>query len=186
MISNPFKKYDVLSEIKRGIGRLNKREKRLLFGALLLTAFVLLDLVLITPLYRSSRRLEKEVKADRAGLVEMQQLSDQHKKYALLLRGNESVPKNFSIMTYLENVANAAGVSYDSLQPRTAADTGTSYIDVRIKGISLYQLTTLLFKIEIGGQYQLKIKRLNARVSYNNPSLLDISIQVVVPGSANE
>ncbi len=183
MINNFFKKFDILSEIKSGFSRLNRREKWLLTGALLLTAFVILDLALITPVYRSSVRLKKEVQDERTGLAEMQKLYSEHKKYELLLRGNESVPKDFSIMTYLEGIANAAGVSYDSIQPRTSSDTSTSYVDVRLKGISLYQLNNLLFKIELGGKYQLKIKRLNARVSYNNPSLLDIGLQVIIPGS---
>ena len=89
-------------------------------------------------------------------------------------------------MTYLQGVANAAGVSYDSIQPRSSSDSNTSYVDVRLKNINLYQLTDLLFKIEIGGQYQLKIKRLNVRTSYSNPSMLDVGLQVVMPGAANE
>ncbi|MGC8901228.1 MAG: hypothetical protein ACP5OF_07210, partial [bacterium] len=157
----------------------------LLISAISLTIFVILDLGIITPMYRSTKRLKKEIKDDRAALVEMEKLYKEHQKYSLMLRGNETVPTNFSIMTYLQNIANTTGVSYDSIQPRSS-DNGTSYVDVRLKNINLYQLTNLLYNIEIGGQYQLKIKRLNVRTSYTNPSLLDVGLQVVIPGSANE
>lgn len=186
MMNNFLKNFNILSEMKRGFGSLNKREKWLLTGALSLTLFVILDLAIIAPLYRNSVRLKKELKDNRTNLVEMQKLYGEHKKFEILLRGNESVPKDFSIMSYLESIANAAGVSYDSIQPRTSSDNATSYVDVKLKGINLYQLNNLLYKIEIGGQYQLKIKRLNARTPYNNPALLDVGLQVVIPGAANE
>ena len=179
-------KFDIVLEIKRALGSLSSREKWLLYSALSLTVLVILDLGVLTPLYRNSKRMKKEILSDRSALVEMQKLYTAHKKYEVLLRGNESVPKDFSIMTYLQGVANAAGVSYDSIQPRSSSDSNTSYVDVRLKNINLYQLTDLLFKIEIGGQYQLKIKRLNVRTSYSNPSMLDVGLQVVMPGSANE
>lgn len=185
-MGNFFNKFDTFLDLKRLLGSLSRREKWLLFGALSLTVLVILDLGVITPLYRNSQRLKKEVRTDSSSLIELQKLYTDHKKYEVLLRGNESVPKNFSIMTYLQGVANAAGVSYDSIQPRSSSDNSTSYVDVRLKNINLYQLTNLLFKIEIGGQYQLKIKRLNVRTSYSNPSMLDVGLQVVIPGSANE
>jgi type II secretory pathway component PulM len=185
-MSNFLNKFDIFLEMKRALGSLSRREKWLLFGALSMTVLVILDLGVITPVYRNSKRLKKEVQTDRSAVIEMQKLYGEHKKYEVLLRGNESVPKDFSIMTYLQGVANAAGVSYDSIQPRSSSDNSTSYVDVRLKNINLYQLTDLLFKIEIGGQYQLKIKRLNVRTSYSNPSMLDVGLQVVIPESANE
>jgi type II secretory pathway component PulM len=185
-MSNFLNKFDVFLEMKRAFASLSRREKWLLISALSLTAVVILDLGVIAPLYSNSKRLKKEVQTDKSALIEMQKLYAEHKKYEASLRGNESVPKDFSIMTYLQSVANAAGVSYDSIQPRSSSDNSTSYVDVRLKNINLYQLTNLLFKIEIGGQYQLKIKRLNVRTSYSNPSMLDVGLQVVMPGSANE
>ncbi len=179
-------KFDGLLELKRTFAALSRREKTLLIGALLLTFVVIMDLGIITPLYRSSKRLRKEVQSDRSALVQMQKLYAEHQAYNALLRGNKSVPANFSIMTYLQSVANAAGVSYDSIQPRSSSDTGSSYVDVRLKNINLMQLTNLLFKLEIGGQYPLKVKRLNVRTSYSNPAVLDVGLQVVVPESANE
>ncbi|MCL4558403.1 MAG: type II secretion system protein M [Deltaproteobacteria bacterium] len=186
MMDGLLKKFGIFSEISRTFRGLNKRERRLLIGALLLTLIVVLDLAVVSPMYRSSVRLRKEVKNDRVSLVEMQDLYEKHKKYEVVLRGSESVPKNFSIMTYLQGVANAVGVSYDSIQPRTSSDNATSYIDVRLKNINLYQLTRLLYRIELGGEYQLKVKRLNVRTSYNNQSLLDVGLQVVIPGASNE
>ncbi len=185
-MNNFLNKFDIFLEMKRTFASLNRREKWLLISALFLTVAVILDLGVISPLYSNSKRLKKEVQADRSALITMQKLYAEHKKYEALLRGNESVPKDFSIMTYLQSVANASGVSYDSIQPRSSSDNGTLYVDVRLKNINLYQLTNLLFKIEIGGQYQLKIKRLNVRTSYSNPSMLDVGLQVVMPGSANE
>ncbi len=186
MINRLLKKFGILSELGTAFRGLNRREKVLLVGASLLTLCVVLDLAVVSPLYRSSVRMRKEVKDGRVSLVEMQHLYREHKKYAVVLRGNESVPKNFSVMTYLQGIANTVGVSYDSIQPRTSSDSATSYIDVRLKGINLYQLTKLLYRVELGGEYQLKIKRLNVRTSYNNQALLDVSMQVVIPGASNE
>ncbi len=179
-------KFEGLLELKRAFTGLSSREKWLLIGAVLLTLVVILDLGVITPLYRNTKRMKKEIRDDRSALVQMQKLYADHETYEAMLRGSKSVPKNFSIMTYLQSVANAAGVSYDSIQPRSSSDSSSSYIDVRLKNINLYQLTNLLFKLEIGGQYPLKIKRLNVRTSYNNAAVLDVGIQVVVPESANE
>jgi type II secretory pathway component PulM len=178
-------KLDILFDIKRAFNSLSSREKWLLISALSLTVIVVLDLGIITPMYRNTKRLKKEIREDRTALIEMQKLYAEHKKYELMIRGNETVPNNFSIMTYLQSIANSTGVSYDSIQPRSS-DTGNSYVDVRLKNINIYQLTNLLYNIEIGGQYQLKIKRLNIRTSYSNPSMLDVGLQVIIPGSANE
>lgn len=182
---NFLNKFDILLDIKRAFNSLSAREKWLLISAVSLTIIVIFDLGIITPLYHNTKRLKKEIKEDRIALIQMQKLYKEHQKYALLLRGNETVPANFSIMTYLQNIANTTGVSYDSIQPRSS-ESGTSYVDVRLKNINLYQLTNLLYNIEISGKYQLKIKRLNIRTSYTNPSLLDVGLQVIIPGSTNE
>ncbi len=184
MNNNFFKKLSIFSEIKRGFNSFSKREKWLVIGSLALTLFVILDLALIRPVYQNSVELKKEVAADKLGLIEMRRLYAEHKKYEIVLRGNESVPANFSILTYLESIANTIGISYDSIQPRTSSDNSISYVDVRLKNINLYQLVNLLYKIEIGGQYQLKIKRLNVRRSYNSPSVLNVGLEVVVPGES--
>ena len=82
-----FNKFDIVLEIKRALGSLSHREKWLLYSALSLTVLVILDLGVLTPLYRNSKRMKKEIQSDRSALVEMQKLYTAHKKYEVLLRG---------------------------------------------------------------------------------------------------
>ncbi len=177
-----FKNLNILSALKKSFSNLNTREKGLAITAIVVFFVVMLDVLLITPLYKNSERMKKEIKDYKSELVQMERLYDEHLRYKAVLRGNEGLPADFSIMTYLEGIANTVGVSYDSVQPRTSADNSYSYIDIRLKKITLYQLTNLLYNIEIGGKYPLRVKKLDIRTSYENKSLLDVGMQIVISG----
>lgn len=161
------------------------RERRLVLGALAVTALVIVGLAVQG--VRSARRsIEQRIETKQKQLEQIHQLRD---RFLALQTESEQVyvdeatrPPDFSLFSFLEGIGSRA-------MPRekiTAMNPDTRPIDeefreesveMRISGVGLPELVDLLYRVQTG-PVPLRVSRLTMRKRFNDPYTFDVTVSV--------
>ena len=167
---------------KTGFSRLGKREKVMVGGGSLLVLIILIYVLIVSPFIKRIARLEELVDAKKVELREMMILKEQFLQAQDRVKKIKPLPPKFSLLSHLETLARKSNVKIDSIRPGPTKKSGSykeTLIDVKIERITLDQLVEFLYKIEISGDYPLKVKKIHIKPTYKNPQYLEVSFQIV-------
>ncbi len=167
---------------KIGFSKLSKREKGVVGGGSLLVLIILIYVLLISPFSKRIARLEELINAEKVELREMMILKEQYRQAQDRAKKIKPLPPKFSFLSHLETLARQSNVKIDSIRPGSTETSGSykeTLIDVKIEKITLDQLVEFLYKIEIFGDYPLKVKKIHIKPTYKNPQYLEVSFQIV-------
>jgi len=98
--------------------------------------------------------------------------------------GRGVVPPGFSILSYLEGLADQSRIreKIEYMRPGNVESKGKNKevsVEIKLNGVLLSELTDLLFRIEKGGQTPLIIHRLMVRSRFADPRELDATFTVI-------
>lgn len=167
---------------KIGFSKLGKREKVMVGGGSLLVLIILIYVLIVSPFIKRIARLEELVDAKKMELREMMILKEQFLQAQDRVKKIKPLPPKFSLLSHLETLARKSNVKIDSIRPGPTKKSGSykeTLIDVKIERITLDQLVEFLYKIEISGDYPLKVKKIHIKPTYKNPQYLEVSFQIV-------
>jgi general secretion pathway protein M len=167
---------------KVGFSKLAKREKVMVGGGSLLVIIIIMYAFIISPFSKRIVRLEELIDAEKVALREMMILKEQYLQAQDQVKKRKPLPPKFSFLSHLETLARQSNVKIDSIRPgstETTASYKETLIDVKIERITLDQLVEFLYKIEISGDYPLKVKKIHIKPTYKNPQYLEVSFQIV-------
>jgi hypothetical protein len=148
--------------------KLAKRERLLLIGGIALL-FFLIFFQLLSSGHKRMRTLEKVNKKDEKDLKEIYTLQNRYLALEERLKSFEermvARPPNFTLFSHLEDLASQAGIKerIDYLKPEEIIISERyrkSLIKVKLRGITLEQLTKYLYSIETS-PHSLEVRRLH-------------------------
>lgn len=167
---------------KIGFSKLRKREKVMVGAGSLLVIIIIMYALIISPFSKRIVRLEELIDAEKVALREMMILKEQYLQAQDRVKKIKPLPPKFSFLSHLETLARQSNVKIDSIRPgstETTASYKETLIDVKIERITLDQLVEFLYKIEISGDYPLKVKKIHIKPTYKNPQYLEVSFQIL-------
>lgn len=175
---------DLLNQIGVAFENLSSREQ----GLVVLMSTTLFAMVLGFGGYFVNRDLakrEKRIEAKAEKLVEIGELrSDYKRRLAEQNRLAGEVRRNNSvrILSYLENLSTAAGLTLKGASERQGEATGSDAVkeeaaEVRIDDVSMDRLNDFLRRIEEGNPL-VKIRRLKVKTRFDNKQRLDAVVTV--------
>jgi hypothetical protein len=176
---------DLRRRLEQLIERLSPRE-RLLVGAGVAAGLVVLVWLLGAMLAERRSTLTVQIAASERELAEIAALRD---RYVSLRADNEQIRRalgksgaDFSLFSHLEGIAREAvsreriaamNPSSRSINDELQADD----VDMRLSGVSLRELVTLLYGVE-KGEAPLLVSRLQMKKRFDQPYLFDVSLMV--------
>ncbi|PID73594.1 MAG: hypothetical protein CSB33_02985 [Desulfobacterales bacterium] len=135
---------------------LSRRDRTALFiGGVVLLVFAIVRLILM-PLMENDRRMKRQLAHARDELAEITALAGEYRN----LRAAEGEwkqkiagrPQDFKLLTFINERAGKAGVTIASMKPSVSRPKDRPYriskVEVKLKGISLVQLTPFLHLLE--------------------------------------
>lgn len=162
--------------------KLAKRERLLLIGGIALL-LLLIFFQLLSSGHKRMKTLERVNRELEKDLEEMYHLQNRYlilkEKLKLFDERVTSRPANFTLFSHLENLASQAGIKerIDYLKPEET-EVGERYrkslVRVKLKGITLEQLTRYLYSIESSPR-SLEIRRLHV---VPKQGLLNVTFEV--------
>lgn len=163
--------------------RLSAREKTVLVWGGSVAVGLLAYSLLLSPAVERLAVLEKAIAQKEKDLQEIRALRKDYAELQGRLRqidGRVSPRGNFSLLTFLEGVANQTQVRTHiaSMRPQASPlEEGyqESSVEMRIDNITLQQMVDFLSSVE-GSQHLLRIKRLQIKTKFANPKFLDAQL----------
>ena len=164
--------------------RMNPKERLTLalgVGAAFLIIFVGF---FILPVNRERKELGEKVQLKTQELKEMMILSQEYRGSKTEGGGRGMIPSGFSILSYLEGLADQSRIreKIEYMRPGNVETKGKSKevsVEIKLNGVSLSEMTDLLFRIEKGGQTPLIVYRMMVRSRFANPRELDATFTVI-------
>jgi general secretion pathway protein M len=165
---------------------LNDREKKIVLGGGIAAALLILFGLIIIPFNTATKRYEREIKEKSEKLAMMIAFQDELKS----LRDASNAgsipvpPANFTLLTFLENLAIEAGIKekITKMKPSSPEIEGglkTTAVEIKLEKLDLEQLVSFLYKVEKNRQIAFKTKRLVVKTRFDNKQLLDATFQVI-------
>lgn len=161
------------------------RERRLVLGALAVTALVIVGLAVQG--VRSARRsIEQRIETKQKQLEEIHQLRD---RFLTLQTESEQVyvdeatrPPDFSLFSFLEGIGSRAmpREKITAMNPESRPideEFHEESVEMRISGVGLPELVDLLYRIQTG-PVPLRVSRLTMRKRFNDPYTFDVTLSV--------
>lgn len=139
-----------------------------------------------SPYHESAAKAQRSIVANRARLAEMIQLDDlfarQEVKLSEIRKTLAGRRANFTLFSYLDQKAVAAGVKGRIRQMQSVAGARTSsleetIVDVKLDKLTMKQLAEFLFYVEAPGE-MVRIKRLQVTRMKESPEYLSVSLLV--------
>lgn len=175
---------DLLNQINVAFDNLSPRDQVL---ALLMSLLIFGMLIGFTGylVNRDLTKRERRIAAKTEKLKEIGQLrSDYKRRLAEQKRIAAQVRKNnnIRILSYLENLSTAAGLTLKGASERQGEPTGSEAVkeeaaEVRIDNVSLDRLHDYLRRIEEGNPL-VKVRRLKIKTRFDNKEMLDAWVTV--------
>ncbi len=178
-----------MTELRRRFEQLLERlspRERLLLGGGAVAALVVAVWLLATGLADHREALAAQIAASERELAEVGALRD---RYLALRADNEQIRRvlgrtsaDFSLFSRLEGIARES-VSREriaAMNPSTRSindDLQADDVDMRLAGVSLRELVTLLYGVEKGDP-PLLVSRLQMKKRFDQPYLFDVSLVV--------
>jgi type II secretory pathway component PulM len=173
----------ILQAPASALGRLSPREQRLLGLFALLAVLSGLYVFVIQPAFVGRARMEQHITSMEHDLATMQALAMRIRRLESGLgkaAANVDAAKDFSLFSFIDRAA-AAAMSRDSIASmnpsRHALRDGTeeTLVELRVNGVSLPELVSLLQRIEAAEQ-PVYIKRLEIKRRYDDKSRFDATV----------
>ncbi len=166
--------------------KLGGREKLMIIVGGVAVALVLFYRFGLSPAIERLHMLDRLVATKEREVHEMRALSETYVAQKRLMEDvNRSLSQrgqDFAIFSFLEDLANKAGIKNNIMSMRPALTTPgelfrESSVEMRLEGIALQQLTRYLYDIERAPQF-LRVRRMHIKPRPANPDLLDVTVQV--------
>jgi len=91
------------------------------------------------------------------------------------------LPPNFSLFSYVEEIARNSDIVLDSINPLSTEEKGsvrTISISVSAKEVPPDSLMRFLYGLEYDSQYGLKIERLHIKTSFKDKTRVDLKMDI--------
>jgi len=157
------------------------RDRQILIIGAIVSGILLIYMVILRPLGNAVEEADARIDQRRAALVQMRELAQE----VQTLRANAPQGSaNVNLLSYLEGLARQAdlGSNIDSMKPgpgiATAGPAVRNSVEVKLSRVNLKQVTTLLFQMEHGGRYPLRVHELHIKKRFDNPELIDVVLEV--------
>lgn len=155
----------------------------------LIAAAAIIILIIVMPVVVASGRigkLESDVTGGKKQLKDiMRTLESYEQKKASLLQTQQTLAAGFdaSLSSTIESLAEAGGIKdrIDTLKDKPASQSDIfdeDSVDVKLKKITLDQLTKFLFAIEHHPEKVLRLKGLSVKTRFDNKSEMDATFTV--------
>jgi len=120
--------------LKNALAKLSKRERGILYGAVLFVSFVILDNTIVKPIAEKLHTLSQEIISREAGikksiriLAQKNRIEAETEKYRDFLSSSLSVEEGMTLLLKeIEGLANSASVYLVDVKPSTIQDEGLS------------------------------------------------------------
>jgi general secretion pathway protein M len=164
---------------------LSQREQRVLIGAGVLFAFLLLYLV-VGSVLQGYEKLDDKIATKRGEVQKIARLREQymqtHKELEDIKAKLDQMEKGFSVLSFIEDLANKENIrnKIGSVKPKKNPLNDTydeNIVELQMDNVSLSELVDFIYKIENSGQL-LKVKRLRVKTRYDDRDLLNVTLQV--------
>ena len=167
--------------------QLAKREKYLIFLAVIVIVLALVIQLAIMPFVEKKEQYHNRVTANQKNLQEMVNL---RQEYLVLQQGSEVLaqrlakrPKSFTLFSFLEKAAGDAGVKENIKSMKPSASTGKgpfkeSLVEMKLERITLGQMVGYLKLIE-SPDMLVSIKRISIQSNKKETQYLDVIMQVL-------
>jgi len=169
------------------IKKLTKREKYAIYalsGAILL--FILIQFI-VFPSIDKRKRLKRTLQVKEDALLEMIALKSEYdaieKRTNLAKVSFENREKGFTLFSFLDSLTGKARIKeyVTYMKPSTTVQKDNSYkisqVEMKLKGLTLQQLTTYLHMVETS-KNMVYIKRLSISKTGEQESFVDVVLQV--------
>jgi type II secretory pathway component PulM len=164
--------------------KLEERDKKfLIYGGIV--ALVLLFAIVLRPVYAELDRKREALPKKERDLAEMRVLKDQYLDMQRRLQQLQaSAAQRGPLLTEIENITKRAnlGGKIVSLKPQAgvqAANFKESIVEIKLDNVTLYDIVNYVNQLEKG---TLRIRKLYFKPRFDNPKLLNSTIQVSSAG----
>lgn len=159
---------------------MSERDRQVLILGGALAAVILFYLLVLRPLGNLVAEADARVQSRRAAVVKMRGLADEARTLkASLPQGADNV----NLLSYIEGLARQSELkgNIEYMKPGTGVQRGTvkrTSVELKLARVNLKQLTNLLFQIERGGRFPLKVDEIHIKKRFDAPDLLDVTMEV--------
>ena len=171
------------------MARLGKRERTVLWIGIVFVLSIALWSFAIKPALNHKASLKKNIKRYKNELVELAILKDDFRKMKEAeLTAQRQIGQRgpgFKLFTFMNQLAKEAGVkkNVDTMRPSQAPIPDSPFkkstVDIKLKGLSMEELSDYLFKIESSPK-NVSIKRISITEAGKNNQLIDVGLQVEI------
>ncbi len=167
--------------------QLAKREKYLIFLAVIVIVLALVIQLAIMPFVEKKEQYNNNVAANQKNLQEMVGLRQEYlalqQDADILAQRLAGRPKSFTLFSFLEKAAGDAGVKKNIKYMKPSASTGSgpfkeSLVEMKLEKITLGQMVGYLKLIESPGKL-VSIKRISIQTNKKETQYLDAILQVL-------
>lgn len=165
--------------------KLEPRDKRTLIIGGAVAALILLYSFVLSPFTEDLSRRRDAIPKKERELAEMRVLREQYQEMQQRLQeAQAAAAKRGPILTEIENLTKRAnlGGKIVSLKPQAGAQAAgfkESLVEVRLDGITLYDVVNYVFLLE---KAAFRIKKLTFKPRFDNPKLLNATVVVASAG----
>lgn len=164
---------------------LSQREKRVLASAAVVIVLLVAYLVVESTLTRYAALADK-IEVEKQELIKIAHLRQQYlqtqQQLSQIQAQLDRMESGFSVLSFIEDLANKQQIreNIGSVKPNKVP-LGESYeerkVEVELDAITLPKLVDFVYKIENAG-HLLKVERMRIKARYDNPDLLNVTLQV--------
>ncbi|HSQ78444.1 MAG TPA: type II secretion system protein GspM [Nitrospirota bacterium] len=164
--------------------KLGERDKKFLsYGGIV--ALILLFAIVLRPIYTELDRKREELPKKERELADMRVLKDQYlDMQRRLQQAQAAAAKRGPLLTEIENITKRTNLSGKivSLKPQAgvqAANFKESIVEIKLENVTLYDIVNYVNQLE---KATLRIRKLYFKPRFDNPKLLNSTIQVSSAG----
>ena len=164
--------------------KLEERDKKfLIYGGIV--ALILLFAIVLRPIYAELDREREAIPRKERDLAEIRVLKDQYLEMQRRLQQVQAAAaKRGPLLTEIENITKRTnlGGKIVSLKPQTGVQTANfkeSIVEIKLENVTLYDVVNFVNQLE---KATLRIRKLYFKPRFDNPKLLNSTIQVSSAG----
>lgn len=159
---------------------MSDRDRQILILGGIVAGILLFYLAVVRPLGKAVEAADARVATRQAALVEMRTLNEE---MAALKAQLPQGADNVNLMSYVEGLTRQAELQgkIEYIKPGSGvqrAGVKRTSVEVKLARVNLKQLTNLLFQVEHGGRFPLKVDEIHIKKRYDAPDLLDVTLEV--------
>ncbi len=166
---------------------LNEREKIVILVAVMLTVVLLAFPMVINPVKKKLKRIDRQVQAGTTNLAELQRLKKEYNVIQGATKGMEAKiaksAKNVTLPSLLERIANITDLkekmtglkTHETVRDKNFQENG---VEITLKNVTLDELMNFVYKLE-SLPYMIKIKGFKIKTTYaKGPKYINLTLLV--------